>query len=363
MSRPLVTENIETLKPYKAGKPIEELERELGISGSIKLASNENPLGPSPAAVEAIVSAASGVNFYPDAGTFRLRHAIADHVSIDPDEIIVGNGSNEVLTIAVRTFCEPGSNAVVSDYGFIAYRLILQAAGIETRSIPTDDRFAQDLDAMVAACDDATSMLFLANPNNPTGTHVGAEELRAFLTAVPEHVVVVLDEAYVEYARDTDYASALAMRDARENLLVCRTFSKIYGLAGLRVGFGVAPQELIDFMNRVREPFNSSLVAQAAAIAALGDREHVRRSVEQNEAGREVLEAGLRALGWDFVPSQTNFLLVRTPRPGGQIYDALLREGVIVRPVAGYGLPDWIRVSIGTTEQTERFIAAANRIA
>lgn len=356
----LVGKNIESLKPYQAGKPIEELERELGITGSIKLASNENPLGAGELALAAIHEHAAQAHIYPDAGAYNLRAAVASHFDVPPDEVITANGSNELLTMLARTF-GPGGNAVISQYGFVAYRIVLQAAGIPLTEVPTRAGFVQDLDAIAAACDANTKLVYLANPNNPTGVYANGAELRAFLAAVPEHVIVVLDEAYVEYAQADDYESALAMRDVRDLLVVCRTFSKCYGLAGLRVGFGVAPPSLIDYMNRIREPFNTSLIAQAAAAAALRDTDHIRRSVEVNEAARAVLTEGCAALGLETIPSQTNFLLVRTPRPGVEVYDAMLREGVIVRPLVPYALHDWVRISLGTPEQMQRCLDALKK--
>ena len=349
----LVGDNIEALKPYQPGKPVEELERELGIKNALKLASNENPLGPSPHAVEAIREAASGVHVYPDAGTFRLREALAEKHGCEMDEIVVGNGSNEILTLLARTF-GPGGNAVIADYSFIAYRLVLQAANVPTTIVPTGEDFTQDLSAMAAACDDDTRLVYLANPNNPTGVYTAEDELEAFLRDVPDHVIVVIDEAYVEYALADDYVSAMQLRDVRERLVVCRTFSKCYGLAGLRVGYAVTRPELVDYLNRVREPFNSNLLAQSAALAALGDVEHIERSVKNNEQCRGLLQQGLESAELRWIPSQTNFLLVETARGGIETYEAMLRNGVIVRPLAGYGLHDYVRVTIGTPDETLR---------
>lgn len=358
----LVRQNIAELKPYQPGKPIEELRRELGITGDIiKLASNENPLGPSPRAVDAIGACASGVNMYPDGGAFALRSAIAEKHAVARDEVVMGNGSNEVLTLLARTF-GPGHNAVISEYAFIAYRLVLKAADVQTRIVPTKPGFEQDLGAMADACDAETQLLFLANPNNPTGVYAPRDKLRDFLARVPEHVIVVLDEAYVEYAQANDYASALEMRDARERLVVCRTFSKCYGLAGLRTGYGVAPAPLIDYLNRVREPFNTGVIGQAAALAALADADHLQRSVEVNEQSRAVLTRALDELGLEHIPSQTNFVLVKTPRPGVEVYEAMLREGVIVRPLVPYALHDWIRISLGTVAEIERCAAVLRNV-
>jgi len=360
----LVGDHIASLKPYEPGKPIEEVERELGITGSIKLASNENPLGPSPAAIEALREHAAGVHIYPDGGAFRLKQALSEFHGISADEIVTGNGSNEVLELVVRTFCEPGDSAVISDYSFIAYRLILQAANVEVRSVPMADGLVHELEAMADAVDETTKVVFVANPNNPTGTHVGRAALERFLRAVDERVVVVLDEAYVEYVQAEDWASGVDLRDLRERLVVCRTFSKCYGLAGLRVGYGIAPPDLVDYVNRVREPFNCNLLGQYAAVAAIGDQGFVERSVASNEAGRAQLEKGLADLadlGVRWTPSQTNFLLVETPRHGREVYDAMLRRGVIVRPVGGYGLHDYLRITIGTREQNQKCLDALTK--
>lgn len=359
----LVGDNIAQLKPYEPGKPIDELERELGITNSIKLASNENPLGPSPKAVEAMQNAVGQAHMYPDGAAFKLRETISKKFDVPMNQIITGNGSNELLTLAARTFCAAGETGVISDYGFVAYRIVLTAANIPFKSVPVQAGFAQDLEALAAACDASTKILFLANPNNPTGTYVGKEALRSFLKDVPEHVVVVLDEAYVEYASAPDYASAMEMRDVRDRLLICRTLSKCYGLGGMRIGFGVGTPEIIDFMNRIREPFNVSILGQIAGAAALGDDEFVERSVRSNQEARVLLERALNELQLPFVPSQTNFLLVEFPKHEGRtiamdVYNAMLRQGVIVRPTAGYGLPDHLRITIGTPEEISRCVKA-----
>lgn len=365
MSKALVGSNILELKPYQPGKPIEELERELGITGSIKLASNENPLGPSPMAVEAVREAAGGLHIYPDGAIYGLRERIAQFMDVSMDEVIVGNGSNEVLTMLVRAFVQPGETAVVSDYSFVAYRVILKGANVPTTVVPMADGYVHDLDAMAAAIDDTTKVVFIANPNNPTGTHVGAGALERFLESVPDDVIVVVDEAYIEYALADDYASAMTLRNLHPRLVVTRTFSKCYGLAGLRCGFGIAPAEMVGYMNRIREPFNSNLLAQVGAKRALDDVEFVKRSVAANEEGREILEAGLGELagkGVSWISSQTNFLLVKMPVEGIEVYDGMLREGVIVRPMAGYGLHEYVRISIGTRAESERCVAALQRV-
>ncbi|RDV38890.1 histidinol-phosphate transaminase [Bradymonadaceae bacterium TMQ3] len=361
----LVGEHIETLKPYVPGKPIEELERELGIEGSIKLASNENPLGPSPMATEAARALLSKGHIYPDGAAHRLRAAVAEFHGVNADEVITGNGSNEVLTIAVRTFCTADDEAVVSEYSFAAYPIICQAQGMTIRRASMKEPLTFDLEAMAAAITPKTKIVFVANPNNPTGTYVPADELRTFLKAVPEDVIVVVDEAYHEYVQADDYASAETMRDLRERLIICRTFSKCYGLAGIRAGYGIAPANLIDRMNRVREPFNVNILAQDAAAAALKDVNFVERSVRINEEGRAILEKGLAEmseLGVSWIPSQTNFLLVKTPVEGVSVYNALLRKGVIVRPMAGYGLGDYVRISIGTPDEVRRCLKSLGEV-
>ncbi len=365
MTAELVGNNIKELKPYVPGKPIEELERELGITGSIKLASNENPLGPSPLAVEVVREAAGGLHIYPDGAIHNLRARIADFMGVSMDEVIIGNGSNEVLTMLVRAFVQPGETAVVSDYSFVAYRVILKGADVPTTVVPMADGYVHDLEAMAAEITDSTKIVFIANPNNPTGTHVGRAALEKFLREVPEHVIVVVDEAYVEYAMADDYASVMELRDLRERLVVTRTFSKCYGLAGLRCGYGIAPAEMVGYMNRIREPFNANLLAQVGAARALDDVEFVERSVSANEAGRKILEAGLAELassGVSWIPSQTNFLLVKMPVEGVEVYEAMLREGVIIRPMAGYGLHEYVRISIGTPAETERCVSALHRV-
>ena len=357
----LVPDYVAAIKPYVPGKPIEELERELGIQGSIKLASNENPLGPSPKAIEAIRRHAPHVHIYPDASAFELKRACSRHVGAGEEEITVGNGSNELLTIAARTFCRPGDHAVISDYSFIAYRIIMQAEGLKWTSVPMRGDHQTDVDALIAAVTPKTRLLFLANPNNPTGTYVARDDLRRLLERVPERVVVVVDEAYHEYVRAPDYASAMTMREIRERLMITRTFSKAFGLGGMRVGFSVAPAQLTDYINRVREPFNCNLLGQLAASAALEDEDFIARSVEVNERGRAALELGLKAMserGVRVTPSQTNFLLVHAPVEGQELYERMLRRGVIVRPMAGYGLARSLRVTIGTEAQCARFLEA-----
>ncbi len=360
MSHSLVGSHIETLKPYVPGKPIEELKRELDVENPIKLASNENPLGPSPKAIEAITQKLHATHYYPDGAAHRMIRAVADFHDVGADEVITGNGSDEILTVAVRTFCDYGSDsAVISEHSFAAYGIRCQSHNLEVRRVPTVGDLEYDLRAMSAAIDETTKIVFIANPNNPTGTYVGGEDVRAFLREIPDDVVVLVDEAYHQYVMADDYESAIAMRDVHERLIVTRTLSKCYGLAGVRAGYGLSTPEMIDRMHRVREPFNCNSLAQVALPAALEDRDFVERSVAVNEEGREVLESGLEELadfGVDWIPSQTNFVLVRLPVEGRRVYEAMLQKGVIVRPVGGYGLPKCLRISLAEPEKMERCI-------
>lgn len=361
----LVAPGIAAISPYEPGKPIEELERELGQAlppgGAVKLASNENPLGPSPRALEAARAALAKVNLYPDGGAFHLRRRLAafhaDH-GVREDELLVGHGSNEIIDLLVRTFCDAGDEVLAPAHSFLCYRLAAQARNAIYREVPRGLDFAYDLDALAEAVTPRTKIVFLANPDNPTGVHAGRAALERLCRALPPRVLLVLDEAYCEYAEAADYPDSLALRGERELLVSLRTFSKIYGLAGLRCGYAVAPREVVDYLNRVRAPFNVSSVAQAAARAALDDGEYVERARALNREGMAQVREGLAKLGLRFVPSQCNFLLVDVARDGRELFGALLRKGVIVRPMGGYGLPRHVRVTIGTVEENRRFLAA-----
>ena len=354
--RSLVPNHVAELQPYQPGKPVEELERELGIAEAVKLASNENPLGPSPKALEAARRALAEVHRYPDGSAFYLRHALADRLSVSPDQVVVGNGSNDLLVLLVQALLGPGQEAVVGHPAFVVYRLAVQAVGGRVKAVPLVD-FTHDLPAMARAVTERTKLLFVANPNNPTGTMVDAEAVEALLAGLPDHVVVVMDEAYVEYIGREDFPDCLAAVRAGRPVVVCRTFSKIYGLAGLRVGYAVAPKAVAEAVNQVRPPFNVNRVAQAAALAALDDEAHLRASREAARAGLEQLSAGLEAQGVGYVPSVANFLLVEVGDDRGA-YEALLRRGVIVRPMGGYGLETYVRVTVGTAEENGRFLEA-----
>jgi histidinol-phosphate aminotransferase len=349
----LVPEWIQRLAPYPPGMPLEELEREYGITGSIKLASNENPYGPSPRAVEAIAGALGSLHRYPDGSGYYLRQALAERIGVAADAIILGNGSNDIIELAVRAFLRPGDEAVMADQAFVIYQMVVQAAGATPRAVPLR-RFTHDLEAIRAAIGPATRLVFLANPNNPTGTIYKRDEWEDFLEAVPPHVLVVADDAYADYVEDPDYPDSLAYQRRDRLLLTLRTFSKIYGLAGVRVGYGVGPLPVIEVLNRIRQPFNVNALAQVAALAALDDQAHVDRTRANSREGLAYLRGVCERLGRPYVPSWANFLLIDVG-DGAKVYDALLRRGVIVRPMDVYGFPRHLRVTVGTPQENERF--------
>jgi histidinol-phosphate aminotransferase len=352
----LVIPTIEGLAPYEGGKPIEELARELGITDAVKLASNENPLGPSPRAVEAARRVLTESNRYPDGAAYELRAKLAAKHGVGMNEILLGCGSNELLDLVVRTFCTPNEHIVFGEPAFVVYRIAALASGIPFTAVPLTPGLVHDLPAMAAAVTPETRVMFVANPNNPTGTHVGRPAVEKLLREVPPEVIVVMDEAYLEYADAADYPDSLELRGLRERLLICRTFSKIYGLAALRVGYAVGTPQLIDYMNRVRAPFNVSSLAQAAALAALDDQDHVQTARALNQEERRRVSETLTARGLKVAPSQANFVLVDVLRPARPVYDALLKKGVIVRPFAS--LPTSLRVTLGTQRENDRFLTA-----
>jgi histidinol-phosphate aminotransferase len=349
------------LIPYSPGKPVEEVEREFGISNSVKLASNENPLGPSPKALQAIVGALPGLHRYPDGGGYALRHALARHWDVPADWLVLGNGSNELLELVGRSFLMPGDEVLYAKQAFVVYDMVAQVTGATKVAVPLKE-FAHDLPAMRAAITPKTKLIFLANPNNPTGTCVDPRALEAFLAVVPPDVVVVLDEAYYEYAPPECRPDAVQFVRSGRWLLILRTFSKIYGLAGLRLGYGIGPAPLVALLNKVREPFNTNSLAQVAAAAALGDTEHVAASRAANDAGRAFLVDQLGRMKLSVIPSAANFVLVDVGRPGAEVTEALLRRGVIVRPVAGYGFPMHLRITVGTAQENETCVAALKAV-
>ena len=355
-------EYVRNIAPYQAGKPISELAREYGLQAEriIKLASNENPLGIPDSARAAMAAAVDDLGRYPDSNGFELKAAIAQRYAVPPDWITLGNGSNDILELAAHSLLQPGSSAVYSQYSFAVYALATQETGARAIVVPARD-LGHDLDAIGAAIGADTRLVFIANPNNPTGTFLPAEAIAGFLATVPRDVVVVLDEAYNEYLDPALRFDSTRWLHQYPNLIISRTFSKAYGMAGLRVGFGLAQAELTDLMNRVRQPFNVSSVAQVAAMAALDDAEFLQRSYELNRDGLALLQSAFARMGLEFVPSHGNFVLVRVG-DAAAVYEGLLRAGIIVRPVANYALPDWLRVTVGLPEENRAFLAALSRV-
>jgi histidinol-phosphate aminotransferase len=356
----LAPAHIRAIAPYQPGKPISELAREMGLREAdiVKLASNENPLGVSPKARAAIAACLDQVALYPDGNGFELKSALADRLDVDIAGIVLGNGSNDVLELAARALLGPGISAVYSEHAFAVYPLAIQAAGARGIAVPARD-YGHDLAAMRAAIVDDTRLVFIANPNNPTGTLLGAAELHDFLATLPADVAVVLDEAYGEYLDDDQRAPSLEWLAEFPNLILTRTFSKAYGLAGLRVGYALAHREVADLLNRVRQPFNVNSLALAGAVAALDDGVFLARTKAVNDAGMAQLLAGCARLGLNYIPSHGNFVCIEVGRDASvtaKVFQALLQRGVIVRPVANYGLPTFLRVSIGLPEQNARFL-------
>jgi histidinol-phosphate aminotransferase len=359
----LALDGVLKLTPYQPGKPVSELERELGLTTVVKLASNENPLGPSPLALAAMQKTLSGIGEYPDGNGFALKQTLAERYGLDTDQITLGNGSNDVLELLARAFLKPGLKAVFSEHAFAVYPLATIATGAECKPVPAlpaeaDMPMGHDLDAMAAAITDDVRLVFVANPNNPTGTWVEKEPLRRFLEKVPAHCIAVLDEAYTEYVEDGRFESPKALLEDFPNLIVTRTFSKAWGLAGLRVGYGLSSPAIADLLNRVRQPFNVNSVALAAAEAALGDTDHLLQSRAVNDAGLVQWKAACDKLGLAYLPSLGNFLAINVQQDGQALFDVLLRKGVITRTVGVYGMPEWLRVSIGTAEQNDFAIKA-----
>lgn len=359
----LAQPGVQKLSPYVPGKPVEELARELSLdpAGIVKLASNENPLGPSPKVLDAIRAELSELTRYPDGNGFALKQRLAERYSVGINQVTLGNGSNDILELVARAYLAPGLNAVFSEHAFAVYPIATQAVGAEGRAVPARN-WGHDLDAMAAAIDENTRVVFVANPNNPTGTWFDAAALGGFLARVPEHVLVVLDEAYIEYAEGQELPDGLAFLADYSNLLVSRTFSKAYGLAALRVGYAISSPVIADVLNRVRQPFNVNSLALTAACAALDDVDYLLASRKANDAGMLQLETGFRQLGLEWIPSRGNFIAVDFARDAAPINQALLREGVIVRPMAGYGMPTFLRISIGTEQENARFLDVLRQV-
>jgi len=357
---------VRQLAPYVPGKPLSELEREYGIRDSIKLASNENPLGPGTKARVAIANAVNDLGLYPDGNGFELKQALAKHHACSTDRITLGNGSNDLLVLLSEAFLTPEVDAVYSQYCFAIYPIAVQATGAVGRvaaAFPESHQMSlgHDLDAMRKLVTDKTRLVFVANPNNPTGTWVDAVALKRFIASLPSTTMVVVDEAYIEYAVNDASADASRWIDEFPNLVVTRTFSKAYGLAGLRVGYALSSAEVANVLNRVRQPFNVNSLALVAATAALDDEEHLQRTAELNSKGMQQVLTGLKELNVRVYPSACNFVLVDCKRPGAEVNEALLRQGVIVRPVGGYGLPTHIRITIGTEQENARMLVALEK--
>jgi histidinol-phosphate aminotransferase len=354
-----VNAHILGLRPYEPGKPVEELERELGIAGSIKIASNENPLGPSPKAMAAVHEVVAGVHRYPDGANFELRARLAERLGIEGEQLVFGCGADEILELLAKCFLSPGDEVVYAWPSFAMYPIVAKGMGAETVAVPLDSELVHDLPTMAEAVGERTKIVLVCNPNNPTGTSVGAEAFDRFAAALPEDVVLAVDEAYFEYARRPEFPDSLAWVRRRPGTVVLRTFSKVFGLAGLRIGYGIADPELAGYLERARHPFNVNRLAEVAAVAALDDREHVERSLQINAQGIEYLSQELEKLGIEVWPSDANFILARA---GADCYQRLLPEGVIVRPLRGFGLDEHVRITVGLPEENERVVKALTRL-
>jgi histidinol-phosphate aminotransferase len=360
MSLPL-SSFLKTLPTYQPGRPIEEVARELGLSADsiIKVASNENPFGPSPLALEAMRKALPGVNLYPDGNAYYLKQKLAAKLGVEPANLVLGNGSNEIIEFVSHALLGPDTNVVVSQYCFAIYPIVARMSGAEVVTVPAKN-YGHDLPAMLRAITPRTRIVFVANPNNPTGTLAPREDLIQFVNDVPDNVLLVMDEAYIEFLEDPVDLIPLIRLGARKNLILMRTFSKIYGLAGLRIGYGIGEATLVSALEKVRQPFNANLLAQTAALAALDDDEHVRKTRANNFTGLGFFAKELRQLKLEYVPSYANFILVRVG-DGQKIFNAMQKLGVITRPMGGYHLPEWIRISIGTRAENERSLEALKK--
>ena len=352
---------VRQLQPYQAGKPMDELQRELGLSHVVKLASNENPLGLSEKVRTALQGELSDLIRYPDANGFYLKSKLAELHGVDTHQITLGNGSNDVLEILARTFVSADNEVIFSQHAFVVYPLVTQAIGAKAVAVPASD-YGHDLDAMAGAITDRTKMIFIANPNNPTGTFLSTESIKAFLDKVPSNVLVVLDEAYYEYVAEHERAPSIEWLKDYPNLVVSRTFSKAYGLAGLRAGYAVTSAEIADLLNRIRQPFNVNSLSLKAAEVVLDDHDYLQQAIKVNAAGMQQLIEFCQQDGFGYIPSHGNFLTIEVGPKAADIYQKLLHEGVIVRPVAGYELPNHLRVSIGLADENQAFIDAMRRI-
>ncbi|MEW6326839.1 MAG: histidinol-phosphate transaminase [Thermodesulfobacteriota bacterium] len=361
MIKPLVAEYIQSLVPYPPGKPIEELEREYGVKNSIKLASNENALGPSPKAVEAIKAALGRLHRYPDGSGYYLKKGLGEKLGLSMENIVLGNGSNELIELIVRTFLNPGDEAITSDPTFLVYRKMVQAVGGRNIVVPLKEG-SHDLAGIAKAVTARTRLIFLDNPNNPMGTIVAKKAFEQFLKDLPPGVIVVADEAYYDFVTTDSTFCGLDYLDSPYLVITLRTFSKAYGLAGLRIGYGVMKKELSEYINRIRQPFNVNSLAQVGALAALSDEEHLARTKEMVREGLNYLTSEIGRLGYRCLPTQTNFFLIDIKTDGKAVYEKLLRKGVIVRPMHAYKLPGYIRITVGLPAENERFLTAFKEV-
>jgi len=358
---------IKALKPYQAGKPVEELERELGITSAIKLASNENPWGCSSLVKSAVEESLTNLSLYPDANAFYLKQALAKKLNVNEDQITIGNGSNDVLDLLARTFLSVGDEAIYSEYAFLVYPLVVQSVGASAKvaqALPADSHqpYGHDLDAMLRLVSDKTKIIYIANPNNPTGTWFDTKALDDFINQVPKTVVIVLDEAYCEYVDKSTYPNGLDYLKKHDNVVVTRTFSKIYGLASLRIGYAISHSSIADVLNRVRQPFNGNSLGLSAAKISLSDEQFVTQCKKNNSEALDDFEKFLKSKGLEFIPSVGNFITVDFGHNAFKTYELLLRQGVIVRPVANYGLSQFLRITMGTPEEMMRLKSALDKV-
>lgn len=358
----LARKNILNIKNYEPGKPIEEVQRELGLKEVIKLASNENPLGPSPKAIAALRNSLKNLNRYPDASSYYLKQKLAGKLGLDPSDLIIGNGSDEIITMALRAFLNEGEEVIIADTTFLIYKIASQIANAKITVIPMKD-FKYDLKAILAAISDRTKIIFIANPDNPTGTYCDEKETASFMKGVPGDTIVFFDEAYYEFGRQKkDFPDTVKYLSGERNIIISRTFSKAYGLSGIRVGYGISNPRLIGYMDKVREPFNVNLLAQAAAAAALDDERFLNRTLSNTERGKKFLYGEFDKMGLGYVPSATNFILVNVGKPCKEIFKKMLSSGIIVRSMDAWGLDTYIRVTIGTDKENRKFIQALKEV-
>lgn len=353
---------IDNLSPYIPGKPIGEVQRELGLDRVIKLASNENPLGNSPKATEAIKKWADNMALYPDGNATELKKVLADKLSLDTDQLLLGAGSDQILEYIAQTYISPGDKALMGDPSFPRYESVVKIMDGNIKYIPLTEDYRMDLDGFIDNIDDRTKLIWICNPNNPTGTRIKKEEQEAFIKRVPPHVLIILDEAYYEYAYDEDYPNSIELLDTYKNVIILRTFSKAYGLAGLRIGYAISNKETIDYINRVRGPFNANDAGQVAALAALEDEDFLNKTIQLNSEGKKYLYDSFERMNLNYIPSYGNFIMVDIKKDSQEVFKSLLKEGVIIRSGDIYGMDSWIRVTIGTMEENKLFISALENL-